>query len=65
MLPTHWEQIYFPVADPLHAHEGDEISIVITSDSRDGHGCLLRWAVTHRRDGNILSRQKYDISKGG
>lgn len=63
--PTHWEQIYFPVAEPLHAHEGDGISIAITSDSRDGHGCLLKWIVTHRRDGEILSRQKYDISKGG
>lgn len=63
--PTHWEQIYFPVAEPLHAREGDGISIAITSDSRGGHGCLLKWTVTHLRDGNILSRQKYDISKGG
>ncbi len=63
--PTHWEQIYFPIAEPVHAHEGDTVSIAITSDSRDGNGCTLKWTVTHARGGKILSAQRHDISKGG
>lgn len=63
--PTHWEQVYFPVAEPVHAHEGDVVTIAITSDSRDGNGCLLRWTVTHERGKKVLSRQSFDIRKGG
>ncbi len=62
---THWEQIYFPVADVIDMRAGDEASIAITSDSSDGYGCLLAWTVTHRRDGAVLSKQRYDIRKGG
>lgn len=62
---THWEQVFFPIAEPVHAREGDAVTIVITSDSRTGNGCLLRWTVTHARGGKILSRQKHDIRKGG
>lgn len=63
--PTHWEQIYFPVAEPVHAHEGDTIHLAITSDSRDGNGCTLKWTVTHARGDKVLSKQKHDIAKGG
>ena len=62
---THWEQIYFPVAEPLHAREGDEVTLAITSDSRDGNGCTLKWTVTHRRAGETISRQVHDIARGG
>lgn len=62
--PTHWEQIYFPVAEPLHLHEGDVATIAITSDSRDGNGCTLKWTVTHRRGDKTLSVQKHDLAKG-
>lgn len=62
---THWEQIYFPVAQPLAARAGDAVSIAITSDSRDGNGCLLKWTVSHTRGDQVLSKQGYDIRKGG
>lgn len=62
---THWEQIYFPVTEPLHVRAGDELAIAITSDSRDGHGCLLKWTVIHRRGEKVLSKESYDIRKGG
>lgn len=62
---THWEQIYFPVSQVLHAHPGDAVTIAITSDSRDGHGCLLKWTVTHARGTKVLFKQTYDIRKGG
>lgn len=62
--PTHWEQIYFPVAEPLHLHEGDSATIAITSDSRDGNGCTLKWTVTHRRGDQVISVQKHDLAKG-
>ena len=62
---THWEQIYFPVAEPLAARAGDTVSIAITSDSREGNGCLLKWTVSHARGDKVLSKQGYDIRKGG
>lgn len=63
--PTHWEQIYFPVAEPVQARAGDSVAIAITSDSREGNGCLLKWTVTHARGGEVLSQQKHDLRKGG
>ncbi len=62
--PTHWEQIYFPIAEPISARAGDVVAMAVTSDSRDGNGCTLRWTVTHRRGDKILSTQKCDIGKG-
>lgn len=62
---THWEQIYFPVSEQIHAEAGDVIRIAITSDSRDGNGCLLKWKVTHQRGDQVLSKQAFDIGKGG
>lgn len=64
-VPTHWEQIYFPIAEPIPARAGDVVTMAVTSDSRDGNGCTLKWTVKHRRGDNILSEQKYDIGKGG
>ncbi|MFZ5757437.1 MAG: methyltransferase domain-containing protein [Pseudomonadota bacterium] len=62
--PTHWEQIYFPVPEAIVGKAGDEVSIAIVSDSSSGHGCLLKWAVSHRRAGKVLSKQAGDIRKG-
>lgn len=62
---THWEQIYFPSAEVLQVRAGDELAISITSDSRDGHGCLLRWTIRHVRGAKVLSEERYDIRKGG
>lgn len=62
--PTHWEQIYFPLANPVEAKPGDVLTIQVTSDSGEGNGCLLRWAALHRR-GEHVAKQAYDIRKGG
>lgn len=62
---THWEQIYFPVAEPLLMQAGDRVGIVITSDSSEGNGCLVDWRVTQSREGAVLSEQSFDIRQGG
>lgn len=62
---THWEQIYFPVAEPVELQAGDNLRIVITSDSRDGNGCLLDWRVGQEREGNVIAAQVFDIRNGG
>lgn len=63
--PTHWEQIYFPVAEPLLMQPGDSVGIAITSDSGEGNGCLVDWRVTQLRDGKVISEQAFDIRDGG
>jgi protein arginine N-methyltransferase 1 len=63
--PTHWEQIYFPIPQPIDARKGDGIRIAIRSDGRGGNGVLLAWTVTHVRRGKVLSKQSLDIRKGG
>lgn len=62
--PTHWEQVYFPVAQPVAAQPGDVVTFQATSDSREGNGCLLKWTVLHRR-GEHVAKQSGDIRKGG
>lgn len=62
---THWEQIYFPVAEPLVMRAGDSVGIVITSDSGEGNGCLVDWRVTQSREGKLISEQAFDIRQGG
>jgi SAM-dependent methyltransferase len=61
---THWEQIYFPVAQPVCMQAGDTVTLVIISDSRDGNGCSLAWTVTHTRGNEVVAMQSFDISNG-
>lgn len=62
---THWEHIYFPVAQPVCLQAGDTVTLVILSDSRDGNGCTLAWTVTHARGDVVIAEQSFDISNGG
>ncbi len=63
--PTHWEQVYAPVAAPLDCAPGDEISIHIESETGGGEaGIGLRWEVRHRRAGQIIASHAHDIGRG-
>lgn len=63
--PTHWEQLYFPVLEPLTLARGDTLSVTLRSDTRPKVGVNLRWTVRHTdRRGRTVARQSLDMSKG-
>lgn len=63
--PTHWDQVYAPVEQPVEALAGDTIDIALESETGGGEaGIGMRWEVRHRRGGRELSRQLQDIGRG-
>jgi protein arginine N-methyltransferase 1 len=63
--PTHWDQVYAPIAEPLHALTGDVVEIAIESETGGGDaGIGMRWAVSHLRNGSLVSHQEHDIARG-
>lgn len=50
--PTHWEQIYLPLAQPLPAHAGDRLEVELATDTRWEAGCVIAWK------GRLLRRGK-------
>jgi protein arginine N-methyltransferase 1 len=63
--PTHWEQVYAPVAQPIAGAIGDELALELESETGGGEaGIGMRWRATHRRGGAVLSEQLQDIGRG-
>lgn len=63
--PTHWDQVYAPVAEPLECAAGDQLTIAIEAETGGGEaGIGLRWEVTQRRAGRLVVQQAQDISRG-
>ncbi len=61
---THWEQLYYPVTDPLDAKKGDTLSVALSSQSTYEEGTTIRWAVSlHKVDGKTI-KQSMDLTKG-
>ncbi len=62
---THWEQLYFPLLDPIALKAGEHISILLKSRSSEDAGTHLAWTATHldARDKQI-ARQALDLDKG-
>jgi protein arginine N-methyltransferase 1 len=63
--PTHWEQIYCPVLEPVRARAGQRVAIELHSDSRYEVGATLRWDVTLHDADRELIRQSLDMKRGG
>jgi protein arginine N-methyltransferase 1 len=61
---THWDQLYFPVLQPIHANAGDKLSIQLDSDTRYSVGVNVKWQVSLQRDNNLLVEQSLDMRKG-
>jgi SAM-dependent methyltransferase len=62
---THWDQIYLPLLEPLHARRGDEIALEIASETGGGEaGIAVQWTVEQRRDRAKLGRQTLGIGEG-
>ncbi len=63
--PTHWEQVFAPIGEPLRASPGDTVQISIESETGGGEaGVGMRWQVSHARAGREISRQAHDIGRG-
>ena len=63
--PSHWEQLYCPVREPLQAHAGDELSIALTSDSRFETGASVKWEVVlESKTSGTQIRQALDMKHG-
>ncbi len=63
--PTHWDQVYAPIAQAVAVEPGDILDISIESETGGGEaGIGMRWLVTQQREGRELSRQQQDIGRG-
>lgn len=62
---THWEQLYFPLLQPIDANPSDLISIDLRSSSSEEAGTHLAWTAVHKSpEGKVLARQALDLDKG-
>lgn len=61
---THWEQLYFPVVQPVTVNAGDHLRVLLESDTRYQVGVNLKWRVTVERETKILVDQQMDMRKG-
>lgn len=63
--PTHWEQLFFPVREPVQARAGDRLSVALASRSSYEDGTTIRWSLTLRRaDGGRTEKQAMDLADG-
>lgn len=61
---THWEQIYVPTSNSVACEKGDEISVLLHSDTRMEKGLNLEWKVQIKRGAKMLYREDMDMKKG-
>lgn len=61
---THWDQLYFPVLQPIHAKTGEKLSIQLDSDTRYSVGVNVKWQVTVQRSNGEIAEQALDMRKG-
>lgn len=62
---SHWEQLYCPVREPIHARTGDELSITLTSDSRFETGASVKWDISlESKTSGTLLQQSLDMKHG-
>lgn len=53
--PTHWDQIFLPLLQPLRAQKGDSIEITLKSDSRYEVGIRVAWETRLIKNGKKLA----------
>lgn len=62
---SHWEQLYFPIAEPVEVGSGEGLVASIRSRSSEEGGTHLSWSATHLDcDGRKVARQGMDLDKG-
>jgi SAM-dependent methyltransferase len=62
---THWEQLYFPLLEPLEFKAGETAAIELRSRSSLAAGTHVAWTATQRdRKGRDVARQALNLDKG-
>jgi hypothetical protein len=62
---THWEQLYFPLLQPIAAKAGDTIVASLRSRTAAEAGTHVAWVATHRdARGREVARQSLNLDKG-
>lgn len=62
--PTHWEQIYLPLLEPVTCTSGDILRVTIASDTSPEIRIRLRWTTELIRKGKPSSTQESDTQEG-
>ena len=62
--PTHWEQIYLPLLEPLALQPGDTLEVTLGSDTRPDAGVRVSWKTRLLRGGKAVSEQLQDTLRG-
>lgn len=62
--PTHWEQVYLPLLEPLRLQKSDTLELELLSDTRPEAGLQVAWHTTLHRKGKAVHSQQQDIGKG-
>jgi protein arginine N-methyltransferase 1 len=62
---THWEQLYFPLLEPISARAGETVMASLRSRSSEEAGTHLAWTAVHFDEGGkSIARQALDLDKG-
>jgi protein arginine N-methyltransferase 1 len=62
---THWEQLYFPLKQPMSLEAQESVLVTLRSRSSEEAGTHLAWTAVHfDRDGASKARQAMDLDKG-
>jgi protein arginine N-methyltransferase 1 len=61
---THWEQLYFPILQPMTLNKGERLQISLESDTRYTVGVNIKWSASLQRDGKDVEIQSLDMRKG-
>ncbi|MGQ0587235.1 MAG: methyltransferase domain-containing protein [Gammaproteobacteria bacterium] len=60
--PTHWEQVYLPLLEPVKPARGQQLDLSLTSNTRVG--VRLVWETRLRQAGKGVSAQRQDLARG-
>jgi protein arginine N-methyltransferase 1 len=62
---THWEQLYFPLMEPMALAAGESVLVALRSHSSEEAGTHLAWTAVHFDAGGASkARQALDLDKG-
>ncbi len=62
---THWEQLYFPLLEPLQAKAGETVTVELRSRTSMDAGTHVAWTATQSdAKGRQLARQALNLDKG-
>jgi protein arginine N-methyltransferase 1 len=62
---THWEQLYFPLLEPIAAKRGDKVGVALKSRTTQEGGTHVAWTATQRDPkGRETARQTLNLDKG-